>query len=126
VVPVVQVTDNAQPLPEVPEGDEENGGDDGIPAVVRSSRAMYTFDKPCLTLLRPLTGTVSIPYPTPLPPPPPPSDTIVEDSGSKSKGSSKANSRATTAATAVSSGESISEPQRKRIPFIFCVNVCLH
>lgn len=125
MVPVVQVTDNAQPLPEVPEGDEENGGDDGIPAVVRSSRAMYTFDKPCLTLLRPLTGTVSVPYPTP-PPPPPPSDTIVEDSGSKSKGSSKANSRATTAATAVSSGESISEPQRKRIPFIFCVNVCLH
>ena len=124
-MPVVQVTDNAQPLPEVPEGDEENGGDDGIPAVVRSSRAMYTFDKPCLTLLRPLTGTVSVPYPTP-PPPPPPSDTIVEDSGSKSKGSSKANSRATTAATAVSSGESISEPQRKRIPFIFCVNVCLH
>ena len=63
---------SSDPLPEVPEGDEnlnggDNNGDEGLPTAVRSSRPRSELENARMTLHRSQEGTVSAPYPVPPP-----------------------------------------------------------
>jgi len=63
---------SSDPLPEVPEGDEnlnggDNNGDEGLPTAVRSSRPRSELENARMTLHRSQEGAVSAPYPVPPP-----------------------------------------------------------